>query len=138
MTATAFCENCAEIFTGGTDQKTRTLHHDIRKAQILQTIENALDTQLGREGLSKLFSVSGRQLSRLVHDYTGLPMNQYIRYRRIEAAKEMLGSRSMLVKQVAASLGYKDVSYFGRIFKSVTGMTPRQFAAKPKSETVRN
>ncbi len=129
---TAFCENCAGIFTGDASHKARALHLDIRKAQIIQTIENALDTQLGREGLSQLLGVSGRHLSRLVHEYTGLPMNQYIRYRRIEAAKEILGSRGMLVKQVAASLGYKDVSYFCRIFKSVTGMTPKQFAANSK------
>ena len=35
------------------------------------------------------------------------------------------GKRS--VKQVALSLGYDNVSYFGRLFKKVTDVSPMEF-----------
>jgi len=68
-------------------------------------------------------------LSRLLRKYADTTVNTYLTQCRIEAAKDLLRANpDMLLRDVAASVGYDDQSYFNKIFRSETGMTPKQFA----------
>ncbi|HHV12035.1 MAG TPA: response regulator [Clostridiales bacterium] len=49
---------------------------------------------------------------------------------RMNKAKELLKESDYLLKDIAAMIGYNDVSYFSRIFKEVTGESPKQFREK--------
>ena len=44
-------------------------------------------------------------------------------------ARLQLASTSLPVKDIAASLGYSDFSYFSRIFRKETLLTPLQYRA---------
>lgn len=47
---------------------------------------------------------------------------------RIDAAQEMLKlSREVKIYEVAEARGYKSQHYFSRIFKRMTGVTPKAF-----------
>lgn len=70
-------------------------------------------------------------LSRLLRKHADTTVNTYLTQCRIEAAKELLSANpDMLLRDVASSVGYDDQSYFNKIFRSETGMTPKQFAAE--------
>ena len=46
---------------------------------------------------------------------------------RMEKACELLKMGKKSVAQVAEMVGYEDESYFGRVFKKHTGLTPAQY-----------
>lgn len=64
--------------------------------------------------------------------YGESPM-KYVMHRRISEAQLLLHSTNLLVSQVAARVGYGNVSYFVTLFSRVVGMTPvkyREFVKK--------
>ena len=51
----------------------------------------------------------------------------YITNKKMERAELLLITTDIPVKQIAHDLGYNDLSYFIRIFKKHTGITPQQY-----------
>ncbi len=80
------------------------------------------------------FAITERTLQRLLARRVGLSPKWLVQRRRLHEAAERLrdaaGGRPDLAR-VAADLGYADQAHFGRDFKTVTGLTPGEFAAEP-------
>lgn len=53
---------------------------------------------------------------------------------RMEAAKHILETRSLSVKEIAGEVGFSDEAYFSKVFKRRTGYTPTEYR-KGKAET---
>jgi two-component system response regulator YesN len=52
----------------------------------------------------------------------------------MEAAKHILETRSLSVKEIAGEVGFSDEAYFSKVFKRRTGYTPTEYR-KGKAET---
>ncbi|MDB5968039.1 MAG: transcriptional regulator [Hydrocarboniphaga sp.] len=78
--------------------------------------------QLG--DLAATLAVSPRTLSRRFHRALGLSPQDYVQALRIDAAKRMLLRTSLRVDRVGLQVGYGDLGFFKRVFRSQTGMTP--------------
>ena len=63
-------------------------------------------------------------LNRIFRKTTGTTIFQYLTEVRISHAKELLGTTSMKISQVSEKVGFSDESYFSKVFKRYTGMTP--------------
>ncbi|MBO4263699.1 MAG: helix-turn-helix domain-containing protein [Bacteroidales bacterium] len=74
--------------------------------------------------------VSENYLSRLVKQSTGRSVGAWIDIVRIQRAKRLLSSTSRSIIDIAAAVGVEDQSYFSRLFKKETGMTPSAFRKK--------
>lgn len=98
---------------------------------IVEFVEGDPDVQRVGQVCEK-FSLTERSLQRLTARRIGLSPKWLIQRRRLHEAAERLrdGSRPD-VARVAADLGYADQAHFGRDFRAVTGLTPREFAAEP-------
>ncbi|MFA5205498.1 MAG: AraC family transcriptional regulator [Lentisphaeria bacterium] len=59
-----------------------------------------------------------------------IPLKRYIRDTAVHAAKKFLLNADMTVAEVACRLGYKEPSYFQRVFKQCVGMTPFTYRRK--------
>lgn len=57
----------------------------------------------------------------------GNPPLKYINQKKIEKAQLILVTDSLTVKEVTYRLAFEDYSYFNRLFKKVTGLTPQQY-----------
>ena len=66
-------------------------------------------------------------LSRRFHLETGTSLMSYVRSKRMEIATDLLRSRQIPVAEVALSCGYRDHSYFTRIFHKTYGVVPSQW-----------
>jgi len=66
--------------------------------------------------LSKLFSTQ-------MHE----SFSQYLLSYRIKIAKELLQDTHCKIYEVAARVGYTDIAHFSKLFKRVTGQTPKQY-----------
>lgn len=71
--------------------------------------------------------LSPSYLSKLFKTATGKNFNSYLNTERIEQAKQLLLSGSGDLESVAMSVGYEDQSYFTKVFKRLTGVTPKKF-----------
>ena len=56
-----------------------------------------------------------------------MTLTDYVNANRIEYAKKLLRSTLLPVQDVAAACGIPDVHYFTRLFRRITGMTPREW-----------
>lgn len=92
------------------------------------------NTHVQRVGqMCEKFAVSERSLQRLTARRIGLSPKWLIQRRRLHEAAAALqsGDRPDLAR-VAVELGYADQAHFGRDFRTVTGLTPGEYAAEPR------
>lgn len=61
-----------------------------------------------------------------------VPPAKYIQNYRIEKAKELLVNSSGSIEEIATAVGFANSSYFCKVFKSTTGLTPTEFANKSR------
>ena len=74
--------------------------------------------------LSKL---AERTLKRRFKAATGMTLIDYVQNLRIEEAKRLLESGAVAVDEISVAVGYEDASFFRRLFKRRTGMTPSHY-----------
>jgi len=77
--------------------------------------------------LAERFEVSPNHLSTLFKKYAGLGFAEYVAQVKIEKAKELIAGGGYKMFQVAQLLGFEDAFYFSKVFKRVSGMSPREF-----------
>jgi len=68
-----------------------------------------------------------RTLKRRFKAATGSTLIEYLQNLRIEEAKHQLESSDKSVECICYEVGYEDVSFFRRLFKRRTGLTPSQY-----------
>jgi AraC-like DNA-binding protein len=71
--------------------------------------------------------LSPSQLHRVFRLETGLSPMSWLRRERITAAKLLLVQPGLSVQRVAETVGYADPFHFSRDFRTLTGLSPRQF-----------
>lgn len=74
--------------------------------------------------------ISENYLSRLVKKHTGRSVGAWIDIVRIQRAKRLLSDTSQPIIDIAAAVGIDDQSYFSRLFKKETSLTPSDFRKK--------
>jgi transcriptional regulator GlxA family with amidase domain len=72
-------------------------------------------------------AVPERTLHRRFKSATGRSLLEYLQGLRVEEAKRLLETSSTPVDEVSAQAGYADASFFRRLFKRLTGLTPGQY-----------
>lgn len=81
--------------------------------------------------LTRRTNLSLSRLEILFKRELGVPPVRYIKETRIRAAKRMFETAPALrVKEVMAAVGINDMTYFGRQFKRMLGMTPTEYRAR--------
>lgn len=66
-------------------------------------------------------------LSREIHRKTGKTYTELVQEKRLTQAAFLLRSTDRKVEDVALAVGYENISYFHRIFRSAYGMSPRHY-----------
>ena len=61
-----------------------------------------------------------------------MPPARYIQKFRIDKAKELLVSSGGSIEKIALATGFANASYFCKVFRSITGITPTEFAEKSR------
>lgn len=76
---------------------------------------------------SNQLHLSPQYLSSLIKKETGKPIKQWISYRVIKQAKELLKTTSLSIKEVSNQLQFVDPSLFCRYFRRCTGITANTY-----------
>lgn len=86
----------------------------------------AEEMELGR--LAELVFLTPSYLSKLFRTETGETITDYLISVRIEKAKELLRDGSgWKTYEIGEKVGYADPAYFNKVFKKMTGLTPKEY-----------
>ena len=95
--------------------------------EVLDYIGRHFTEQLTVRDISRLFSYNETHFCRRFKKATGLTLMEYIRILRLEQAEVLLKTEEGEIREIAWRCGFRDESYFSRVFKEFNGKTPREF-----------
>lgn len=99
-------------------------HEDNKIQEIIDYLHQHYDRDLTLDHLAGEFYMSRYYLSRLFKRETGFSLVEYIHSIRVIEAQRLLRTSSLKVIEIASLTGFNNVSNFGKVFKSITKMTP--------------
>lgn len=92
----------------------------------IRRIEESPYENTGVEELARMCAVSVTGFRRLFTEYSGgIPPVEYRNRLRIDKAAELLSADGVTVEEAARLTGFRDASYFHRLYKKYRGTTPR-------------
>ncbi|EEK70105.1 Transcriptional regulator, AraC [Bacillus mycoides] len=96
----------------------------------LNHIRKNVYNEISLNKLADHLAITPTYLSKLFKKEVGIPLSEYIQRERIEEAKKLLTLTTYPLLDICTSLNFHDQSYFIRVFKKITNMTPRQYREK--------
>lgn len=82
---------------------------------------------ISRNDLADVVYLNPNYLSRLFKKEMNISINSYIIEKRIEKARILLEHSDMPVHAVSMEVGYNNFSYFTKLFREKTGLTPNEY-----------
>jgi len=105
--------------------QTRRRPHQVE--HILRWIESNYAAPFRLDDMAKSLHLSPYHLSHLFKEETGISISDYIATRRIHQAVLLLTTTKKPISLIAEQIGFKNSSYFCKLFKSHIGTTPHQY-----------
>lgn len=93
----------------------------------IEFIESHLGQPFTLNQLADALGMSVFYFSRQFKQSMGVTPHQYVTRRRIERAKELLWQSRLPITEIALQVGFATPSAFTRLFRQVTGTTPKNF-----------
>lgn len=78
-------------------------------------------------GVTGFAAIPERTLKRRFKAATGSPLIDYLQNVRVEQAKRLLENTELPIEEISERIGYSDASFFRRLFKRLTGLTPGHY-----------
>lgn len=98
---------------------------------LLENIKSYIDEnylyEFSMEELAGVFGYNEKYLGRLFKAKTGYSVKDYCNHLKIEKAKGLLIGSDKHIADIATQVGYSNVTYFNRIFRALTGMSPQAY-----------
>lgn len=104
----------------------RILEEPLNK-RVENYIHNHLEEKITLADLINTFHVGKTTLCSTVKAKSGITVSELIRRIRIEEAKNLLGTDSLAIYEIARRVGIDDYNYFTKVFKQETGLTPSAY-----------
>ena len=99
-------------------------HCDDAILKVQEWIEANYALDLTIESMGREVGMTERTLKRRFRLATRLSPNVYLQKVRIDKAKKLLLATDLSIKAIAYEVGYENVSFFVKIFKTHVGQTP--------------
>lgn len=134
MALEALCEvlffNTLGIYSSRQD----TSPHKTRKEELITDFVQLLEENFKRERAvafyaEKLF-VTPKHLSAVLKEVSDKTAGEWIDQRVILEAKVLLRSTGLNIQEISTMLNFANQSFFGKYFRHLTGMSPRDYRSK--------
>ncbi|MFE0560478.1 response regulator [Paenibacillus sp. NPDC058910] len=106
-------------------EQRKTTSHQVVK-DILNLLEEEMDQEITLHTVADRLYVNSSYLSRLFKQEMGVVFSTYVLERKMERAKSLL-QEGLKVYDAARLVGYRDVSYFTKVFRKYWGVNPGEF-----------
>lgn len=128
---------CQRLRNHGTDCRPDTLSSSVvhrKVSQVASYISDHYAEASSLETVADHFYMSKNYLSRIFKQVTGYTVNEYINANRIFHAKKLLKESDMSITRIAEAVGYESITYFEKVFRSQTSMSPLKYRKSKKGE----
>lgn len=105
----------------------RTGAMPLRLHETLEYIQDNLGQPLTVATLAKQSHLHPDYFSRIFREEIGEGPLEYIRHKRIERAQVLIITTESSFSEIAFDTGFESLSYFSRVFKKYTGMSPGSY-----------
>lgn len=95
--------------------------------QIVSYLKLNFDKDINLNTIADVFNKNNCYLSVLFKKEIGINFNDYLTSLRIEKAKELLMQDDLNIQELSLKVGYPNSKHFSSVFKSVTGVSPKQY-----------
>lgn len=95
--------------------------------QAQEYINQNLHLNLSRKEIASKVFLNADYLDRCFKNELGLSISQYVLKKKLDTAKELLTNTQKSISDIAASIGYYNLSSFSYMFKHETGQTPMSY-----------
>lgn len=118
-------QKLCHILTKNEEQKNNRLISKAKKFIMEHYAEEMSLTEV-----ASALNISPGYFSTLFRQYTGMCFTDYVTENKIHHAQKLLRETDMKIYEISNMLGFQSAYYFSKVFKKVTGMTPREFSEK--------
>ena len=105
----------------------KTANYTKPVAQCIDYITSYFNTKITLDDLSGITGLSPNYLASLFKHEPGMTVGEYLTKFRIDSACALLTQTDYDYLQIALSLGFCTQSYFTKVFREQTGVTPRAY-----------
>ncbi|CAM5517695.1 HTH-type transcriptional activator RhaR [Thauera mechernichensis] len=129
----AFAQLCATHLLVSTPEKINPIlpghrnHCDEAILKVQEWIETHYAQAITIERMGREVGMAERTLKRRFQLATRLSPNVYAQKVRVDKAKKLLLATDLSIKAIAYEVGYENVSFFVRVFKTHAGQTPSKW-----------
>ncbi len=106
------------------------------KRKIVKKVEEYIKENCGKaislNDVAQAMYLNASYLSKIFRDETGETFTKYLMKYRVEKAVELMGDPTRKIYEIARAVGYEDIQYFTKMFKSIKGVSPFQYREKIK------
>lgn len=110
----------------------------VNVGKILESLDHSLRTEklfkkedLSLAELASHIGITPHQLSEICNAQLNTSFPKLLAYHRVLEAKELMANSDLNILQIAFDSGFASKSSFNIEFKRVTGLTPREYRARP-------
>lgn len=126
-------EELIEFYVHVLSERTKPQFNHQTVNKVILYINDEIETDLSVEAIAQRFSISTSHLSRIFREHTGITLVEYLNIRKVEESQYFLRHTAKSIADVSDQFHFCNQSYFTRIFKKYTSVTPKQF--RDHSET---
>lgn len=94
--------------------------------KVIEYIKENYHRHISLEEIAQITYMSKTYLSTLFKKETGYSISEYINGIRIERARSLLIDSNIAIVEIARMCGFEDQSYFTKVFRKTTGITPKK------------
>ena len=94
--------------------------------QAMSYIKEHYREKLTLTEIADTLNISSGYLSNNFKKFTGMTLSDYIAHVKIEHAKDLIDTHQYLMYEISDILGFDNPYYFSKVFKKVTGISPRE------------
>ncbi|MBD5186383.1 MAG: AraC family transcriptional regulator [Bacteroides sp.] len=132
LTVNAVCEALFYEAVGiYTTVMNRRNYSPSRREELLSRFIELVDTDFRRERTvsyyAKKLCLSPKHLSTVIKNISGLTAGEWIDRKVVLEAKLMLRNSGLTIQEISTALNFSNQSFFGKYFKHLTGLSPREF-----------
>lgn len=107
---------------------------DIVERGLMYVEKHFYDADLSLEKVAEYVDRNPSYFSHLLSTNRGVSFRQILNQIRVREAKRYLLETQWTIQQVAERSGFTNTNYFSRVFKQLTGVTPRQYRMSREGE----
>ena len=134
MALSSLCEvlfyNTLGIYASGVNAKSHFTRREELLASFIELIEKYFKSERAVNFYAEKLFVTPKHLSAVLKEISGKTAGEWIDHRVILEAKLMLRTTGMNIQEISLALNFSNQSFFGKYFKHLTGISPRDYRNK--------